>query len=453
MRKYIFSESVMADFFGFISDFIISPILLCVLLFVGIFMSARLRFFHLSKAGVIVHNMLSDKGNMTKRSPLKEVTVALAGTLGVGNLMGVAAAISLGGPGSIFWMWVGAFISMILKYAEIVLAVKFRIVKNGSLIGGAMYYIRTPFFRSLFALLCILTSFTLGNVMQTRAVSECFEYVFKVPPIVCGIVLSIVVFLVIINGHRGVSGFTSIIIPLACLVYIGISTFVILTNTHMIPDIFSEIISSAFTFPAASGGIMGNIIAMLLPVRYGISRGLITNEAGCGTAPIAHAAADTKHPAAQGFWGIFEVFADTILLCSLSAFVLLIARPDFSSGSDMEKMLTAFRTYCGSISDYVLSISVLFFAVAGIVGWFYYGLVGLDFLCERFTCKSALKKLYAAAYSFCVILGSVCSSELMWDLTDISIGLMAIINTPCIFSYRKLITEQTKDFFSLRAIT
>ncbi len=443
----------MSSFFGFISDFLIAPTLLAVLLFVGTFMSVKLRFFHISKAPQIVHNMLSDKGNMTKRSPLKEVTVALAGTLGVGNLMGVAAAISLGGPGAVFWMWVGAFISMILKYAEIVLAVKFRIVKNGSLLGGAMYYIRTPFFRTMFAVLCICTSFTLGNIMQTRAVSECFEYVFDIPPIICGIALSLVVFLVITNGHRGVSGFTSIIIPLACLVYIGISMFVILTNTHMIPAVLSEIISSAFTLPAASGGIIGNLIIMMLPIRYGISRGLITNEAGCGTAPIAHAAADTEHPAAQGFWGLFEVFADTILLCSLSAFVLLIARPDFSPGRDMETVLAAFRIYCGSSSDYILSISVLFFAVAGIVGWFYYGLVGLDFLSEKSKHSKALKKLYAAAYSFCVIFGSVCTSELMWDLTDISIGLMAIINTPCIFSYRELIAAQTKDFFTRKYIT
>ena len=443
----------MSSFFSFTSDFIIAPMLLVILLSVGIYMCVKLRFFHLTKVPMIVNNMLSSKGNMTRRSPLKEVSVALAGTLGVGNLMGVAAAISLGGAGSIFWMWVGAFISMILKYAEIVLAVKFRIVKNGSLLGGAMYYIRTPFFRTLFALLCIITSFTLGNIMQTRAVSECFEYVFDVPPIVCGIILSIVVFLVIINGHKGVSGFTSIIIPLACFVYIAISMFVILTNSYMLPDILSEIISSAFTLPAASGGLIGNLIIMLLPVRYGISRGLITNEAGCGTAPIAHAAADTDHPAAQGFWGLFEVFADTILLCSLSAFVLLIARPDFSTGGDMENVLTAFRTYCGSISDYILSISVLFFAVAGIVGWFYYGLVGLEFLSDGKRHARLLKKLYALTYSFCVIFGSVCMSELMWDLTDISIGLMAIINTPCIFSYRELIVAQTRDFFSRNSIT
>jgi len=442
----------MSSFFGFLSDFIIAPVLLVVLLSVGIYICVKLRFFHITKVPQIVHNMLSQKGNMTHRSPLKEVSVALAGTLGVGNLMGVAAAISLGGPGAIFWMWVGAFISMILKYAEIVLAVKFRIVKSGSLLGGAMYYIRTPFFRNAFAFLCILTSFTLGNIMQTRAVSECFEYVFNIPPIVCGVILSIVVFLVITNGHKGVSGFTSIIIPTACLIYICISMFIIVTNSYMIPSVLSEIISSAFSLPAASGGLIGNLIIMLLPVRYGISRGLITNEAGCGTAPIAHAAADTEHPAAQGFWGLFEVFADTILLCSLSAFVLLIARPEFAYGRDMETVLTAFRTYCGSISDYILSISVLFFAVAGIVGWFYYGLVGLEFLSGESRHAKLLKKLYAATYSFCVILGSVCTSELMWDLTDISIGLMAIINTPCIFSYRELIAAQTKDFFERKSI-
>ncbi len=439
----------MTSFLSFTSDFLIAPVLLTVLLLTGAYMSVRLGFFYVTKARFIAHNMLSSKGNMSGRSPFREVTVALAGTLGVGNLMGVAAAIALGGAGSIFWMWMGAFLSMVLKYAEIVLAVKFRIKKGERYLGGAMYYIKSPFFRTLFAFLCVCTSFTLGNMMQTRAVSECFEYVFNVPPIVCGIVLAVVVFLIIINGHKGVSGFTSIIIPLACAVYIIISMFVILTNVYALPSVFAEIFSSAFTLPAASGGVIGNLIVMMRPVRYGISRGLITNEAGCGTAPIAHAAADTEHPAAQGFWGIFEVFADTILLCTLSALVLLIARPSFTAGRDMETVLTAFRTYCGGISDYILSISVLFFAVAGIVGWFYYGLVGLEYLSERSNHSGALKKLFVVAYSFCVILGSVCTAGLIWDLTDISIGLMAIINTPCIFSYRELIVRETKDFLAL----
>ena len=324
----------MTSFFGFISDFIISPVLLFILLTVGAYMSARLRFFQITKVPFIADTMLRCRGNMSWRSPFREVTVALAGTLGVGNLMGVAAAISLGGAGSIFWMWVGALLSMILKYAEIVLALRFRVRKGSGYLGGAMYYLRSPFLRTSFALLCICTSFTLGTMMQTRAVSECFESVFNVPPIACGIVLAAVVFLIIINGHRGVSGFTYIIIPLACAVYIAISLFVILTNTHAVLPILGEIVSSAFTLPAASGGIFGSLILAMRPVRYGVSRGLITNEAGCGTAPIAHAAADTVHPVAQGFWGIFEVFADTILLCTLSALVLLIARPDFASGGN-----------------------------------------------------------------------------------------------------------------------
>ncbi len=438
----------MAAFFSFISDFLVAPALLVILLLTGAYMSVRLKFFQITKAPFIAHNMLSSKGNMSGRSPFREVTVALAGTLGVGNLMGVAASIALGGAGSIFWMWAGAFLSMILKYAEILLAVKFRISKNGSFLGGAMYYLRSPFLRSLFALLCICTSFTLGNMMQSRAVSECFEYVFRVPPILCGAILALVVFLIIINGHRGVSDFTSVIIPLACAIYIAISGFVILTNLRALPSVFSEIFTSAFTLPAATGGFIGNLIIMIRPIRYGVSRGLITNEAGCGTAPIAHAAADTEHPVAQGFWGIFEVFADTILLCTLSALVLLIARPNYAEGGDMESVLFAYRSFCGGISDYILSVLVLLFAVAGIVGWFYYGLVGLEYLGESSKHLKAIKTFYSIVYSIFVIIGSVCTAELIWDLTDISIGLMAIINTPCIFSYRELIVRQTKEFFA-----
>ncbi len=438
----------MAKILKTLNSSLISPILIFILLGVGIFLSAKLKFFHITKAKKVFVGML-DSGNAKKRSPFREVSVALAGTLGVGNLMGVSVAISLGGAGAVFWMWVGALFSMILKYGEIVLAVKFRIENTDGFSGGAMYYIKKPFFKMLFAILCVLTSFSLGNMMQVRAVSECFTYVFSFDALLCGILLAAAVFFIIIFGHRGVSRFTSIIIPISCAIYIFLSLYVIFTNIYALPSVIYEIFSSAFTLPSLSGGIVGFISAIFLPIRYGISRGLITNEAGCGTAPIAHAAAETKCAAQQGFWGIFEVFVDTVLLCTLSAFVILIAKPSFPAGRDMENVLLAFRTYCGSFSDYILSICVLFFAVAGIVGWYYYGLVGLDFFfAKKEKCLPTVKKLYAVTYSFCVALGAVISSEVMWDLSDISIGLMALINTPTVFSYRRLIANETKAFFS-----
>ncbi|MBQ8742252.1 MAG: sodium:alanine symporter family protein [Clostridia bacterium] len=432
---------------SFASDFIISPSLVSILIFSGIYMSVKLRFFHLTRLPSILKSILRTKG-ASGRSPTREVTVALAGTLGVGNLMGVAAAIALGGAGAVFWMWVGALLSMVLKYSEIVLALATRTKKNGAFIGGAMYYLKSGAARRIFALLCICTSFTLGAMLQTDAVSECFDSVLGVSPVLCGALLSLAVFLIIIGGHSWISRFTSIVIPIACAVYIIISCFVIFTNVGALPKIFANIFSSAFTFSAASGGVIGSLICFARPIRYGISRGLITNEAGCGTAPIAHAAADTEHPAAQGFWGLFEVFADTVVLCTLSALVILIAAPNLSEAGAMDAVLSSFSKYCGSSSDYILSISVLFFAVAGTVGWFYYGLVGLDFLLSEHKYYSASRIFYCIAYSLCVFLGAVCPTKVMWDLTDVTVGLMAIINTPCILSNAKEISRLTLDFFS-----
>lgn len=425
-------------------SFLVPIVLLCG----GAYMSVRLRLFHVTKAHLIIKSLLFDRGKNSGRSPFKEVTVALAGTLGVGNLMGVAAAIALGGAGAIFWMWVGALLSMILKYAEIVLAVKFRIEKDGAHVGGAMYYLRRPFFRTAFALLCVCTSFTLGNIIQIRALSQCFTYVYKIPPVTCGVLLAAAVFLIIMNGHKGVSHFTSVVIPFAAIIYIGASLYVILTNLTYVPSIFGEIFSSAFSFPALAGGGLGSLILAIRPIRYGVIRGLITNEAGCGTAPIAHAASDTESPVAQGFWGIFEVFVDTILLCTMSALVILIARPDLTLGNDMKAVLFSFEKYLGALGDHVIAICVLLFALAGVVGWFYYGLIGLKYLTEGKRCALPFRRVYVVLYAICVIFGSVCTASLAWDLTDITIGLMALINTPCVLSYGDLIASETRDFFA-----
>jgi AGCS family alanine or glycine:cation symporter len=279
-------------------------------------------------------------------------------------------------------------------------------------------------------------------------VSECFDSTLGVSPVLCGSLLAVAVFLIIIGGHTWISRFTSIVIPIVCAIYIIISCFVIFTNAGLLPKIFADIFSSAFSVSAASGGVIGSLICFARPIRYGISRGLVTNEAGCGTAPIAHAAADTEHPAAQGFWGILEVFIDTVVLCTLSALVILIAAPSLSESGAMSAVLSSFSRYCGRSSDYILSISVLFFAVAGTVGWFYYGLVGLDYLLSERKYYSTARIFYCFAYSLCVFLGAVCPIGIMWDLTDITLGLMAIINTPCIISNANEISRLTLDFFS-----
>ena len=423
-----------------VNEFFIAPLIPAVLMICGFYITARLRFLYVTKFRYLIKALFS-KNQKGKVSSFRAVTVALAGTLGVGNIIGVASAICSGGPGAVFWMWVGAFLSMMIKYCEIVLAVKYRRTDSGRFFGGAMYYIKNRSAAVIFALLCVGASFLLGNFMQMRALTDTVHAAFGISPILIGITVSLLLYLCICKGFERLSNITVVIIPFVCIAYILFSIYVIIENLCYLPSMIFQIIKSAFCFKAVCGGAGG--YSVLQAIRFGISRGLVTNESGCGTAPMAHAEADVRHPVEQGFWGIFEVFADTILLCTLSAFVILISFDKFSSLEGMELVIAAYSVSFGKAAGIILSVFITVFAFSTLIGWSHYGKTSIAYLTD----SKKIQKLYTILYSFCCIPAIYVTSDALWTLTDITLGLMTLINMFWIIKRFDEVRKMTDEYF------
>lgn len=410
-----------------------------VQLFLGIAFCLSLRFFFITKS-LHIGKTFFEKNENNGVSPFAAVTVALAGTLGVGNIVGVASSIYFGGPGSIFWMWVGAFFSMILKYSEVVLSVKYRISDDGKYLGGAFYYMHPRPISILFALLCICASFSIGNFLQMNTLSDILLDVCNIPKLTTGIVLFIVLSILITKNIKFISSVTSIVIPFASITYMVMCLTVILKNYNQIPSIFTLILRDAFNIKAGLGGTFA--LTFTKSMRYGITRGLITNEAGCGTAPIAHSCADTDCSVRQGFWGIFEVFFDTFVLCSLTAFVILCDKSQ-NYGYDINYILERFSCVFGRTSDIILTVCITMFATATLIGWSQYGIISLSSISRAKKSKQA----YLLIYALLAILGCIITSNLMWNIADITIGIMTIINSIFLLSKLREIKNETFRYF------
>lgn len=427
----------------------VSPLLPIVLLIAGIYCHIRYKGFILFKPFHIVKTLLQKEKGQGKNgsSPFKAVMLALAGTLGVGNITGVATALKAGGTGALFWMWVSALVSMALKYSETVLAVKYRITENGKYKGGAVYYIskalHSRFLAIIFALLCIFCSYTLGNMIQIKATASCFTYCFNINPLYVGIFAAVLCFFVIYKGVKSISDFSAATIPFLSLLYCAFSLFIIFSNIDKMPSVLYDIICNAFSFSSLGGGVIGFFTSRAL--RYGVSRGLASNESGCGTAPYAHASADASSAVKQGFWGIFEVYADTILICSMTGFVILLS--PYYGYMGFDGMLLAIKSYeyfLGKASSYFMCFSVFFYSLSSAVCWSYYGSESVAFINKN----KIYKKMYILSYCLILILGSVTDSETLWELSDFSIGLMAIINTLCLCLLSKEVGTETELYFS-----
>ncbi len=430
-----------------INCYFLGPVLPFLLLGSGIYFAFRLHGQPLRSPRSMLRVFFtrqSDDGV----SPFRAVTVALAGTLGVGNIAGVATSIALGGPGAVFWMWISALSAMIVKYAEIVLAMRHRKMTNNTMHGGAMYYMQNRGTAIAFAVLCAATAFPLGNIVQIRAATDAITSIFPIPGWLCGVILGILIFTVVFGGVKGISDVTVSLIPFFSLLYIAFSLFIIVTNASLLPAVFRSIIVGAFRTDAAAGGVLGYLISLTMrsdAVRLGVTRGILSNEAGCGTAPIAHAAANSKSPAEQGFWGVFEVFADTIVLCSMTAFVILLFPESLSFGgeSGIGIALYAFAKGAGNIARVILCVSILFFAFASAVCWAYYGLESLYFLTDTRNSRF----LYLLAYSGISIYASVAAADIIWETADFAIGAMTLLNLCCLCAHHREIESETECYF------
>ncbi len=378
-------------------------------------------------------------------SPLRALSVSLAGTLGVGNIVGVAVAMVIGGAGSLFWMWISALLSMILKYAEIVLAHRYKTEEKGCFRGGPMYYMEKGVGGRLgkglavcFSALGLFSAFSMGNMVQMNAGAEAMRSAFSVPPFWFGVISAVLVGLLLFGGFRMISGVTSVLIPLLSFVYLVLSLRVVVMDAARLPAVFSGILRDAFDVSAAAGGVTGFFLTGAL--RQGVAKGSFSHEAGCGTAPMAHAGADTKSPAGQGLFGIFEVFFDTIVLCSLTGFVILLAREgEFATDNGIHLVIWSFAKYYGRGAAYFVSLMIVCFAFATVVCWGYYGKVCLSY----FTENAYLMRGYDLMYAAVTVLAAVLPESSVWEMSDVTVALMTMINLTAVLWLRREIREET----------
>ena len=404
-----------------------------LIFFFGTYFFLRAGIFYLKKPKKFI-SAFKVKENNGNFPSLRSLGVALAGTLGVGNIVGVVGAIALGGAGSVFWMWVSSFFAMMLKYAETVLAMKRRYLCGNETHGGAMYYLAPKPLGIIFAILCLICSFVLGGAIQSEALADCVESVLGFNADTICFAMAILCFIVMIGGKSGIFKASSKIVPFMSILYAIMCIAVIAYGWRRIPTVLGDIISGAFSPKAIAGG------GFFLALKYGTLRGLISNEAGCGTAPIAHGASSNPFPASQGCFGIVEVFIDTVVLCTLTALAVLI----FPCSKDgIDAVLFSFGVVFGDISSHLLTLSIALFAFATQICWAYYGFECIFFLFPHSKLAKGIYSLLFCASIFC--LRGIGDGGL-WALADLIIALMTLINLTALFKNRNVIVDETKLF-------
>jgi len=378
--------------------------------------------------------------------PFQAVATALASTVGVGNIAGVATAIFLGGPGAVFWLWVSGLLGMATKYAEIVVALHYREPDAaGTMRGGAMYVLQKglgwPWLGSAFALLTALAAFGIGNMVQANSVADALHSTLGLPTAVTGIVLVALTAMVILGGIKPIARVTQWLVPFMALLYLGGAAVVLVLHADRLPEALRLIFSSAFSGTAATGGFAG--AGVMAALRYGVARGLFSNEAGLGSAPMVHCTADTDHPVRQGMYGIFEVFVDSLLICTATALVILVT--DCWSSGETGAALSALafeKGLPGTFGSVVVSGGMVLFAYSTLLGWSYYGETGIVYLLGS---RAALP--YRMAWLVFVYLGATGSLHVVWDIADTLNGLMAIPNLIGLLVSLPLLLRLQREFF------
>lgn len=420
-----------------------APAMICII-GVGLLLSVRTRFIQIRKFGVAMKNTVGKIFDKTQAkdgsmSPFQAVCTALAGTVGTGNIAGVAGAIALGGPGTIFWMWCSAFLGMCTKFSEVTLAIHFREKNsNGEYVGGPMYYIKNGlskkwyFLAVLYAVFGVLTVFGTGNATQVNTIVASINSAlmsFHIidgtndkANLIFGIFIAALVAMVLLGGIKRIGQVTEKLVPFMAVLYVILALGVIIMNIEHVPAVFSEIFSGAFSPRAATGGVIGS---MFLSMKKGVSRGIFSNEAGLGTGSIAHACADTDNAVHQGMFGIFEVFMDTIIICTLTGLVILLAAPGITYGqaAGAELTISGFTSTYGSWVSIFPAVAMCCFAFSTIIGWGLYGSRCIEFLGGE-----KLVRPFLVIYSFVSIVGATINLGLLWDIADTFNGLMAVPN-------------------------
>jgi AGCS family alanine or glycine:cation symporter len=382
-------------------------------------------------------------------TPLQAVTTALASTVGTGNIVGVATAVTLGGPGALLWLWVSGLFGMCTKFAEIVIALHYRKPDaSGIFRGGAMYILRDglglPWLGGLFALLTAVAALGIGNMVQANSLADSLNASFDIEPEVVGLALAAVTSLVILGGVRRIGEVAQILVPFMTLVYLAGGITILLLHVSELPAALNLVISSAFTGAAATGGFAGSTVAMAL--RHGVARGLFSNEAGLGSAPMVHAAAITDHPVRQGLYGIFEVFVDTFLVCSVTGLALIVTGVWNSGANGAVLSSEAFQQGLpGEWGGMIVTISVVLFGFSTVIGWSYYGETAIVYLAGT---QAAIP--YRITWLLFIYLGATGSLQLIWSVADTLNGLMAIPNLIGVLFSIPLLLRLQKEFFETK---
>ena len=443
------------------------PAMICII-GVGLVLSFRTRFLQIRKfpyaMKVTIGRMLKKReasdGAMT---PFQAVCTALAATVGTGNIAGVAGAIAIGGPGAVFWMWISALLGMCTKFSEVTLAVHFR-EKNdkGEFVGGPMYYIKNGLKKHwhwlayLFAAFGVITVFGTGNATQVNTIttaidSALFNYgiiskdsVSNIN-LVIGIVLAVLLALILLGGIKRIGQVTEKLVPFMALFYVVLALGVVILNINHVPAVFKEIVEGAFSPASVTGGVVGSFF---MSMKKGVSRGIFSNEAGLGTGSIAHACADTRKPVKQGFFGIFEVFVDTIVICTLTALVILCSEVPITYGqaAGAELTISGFTATYGNWVSLFTAVAMCCFAFSTIIGWGLYGA-----RCIEFLFGTKVNKPFMFVYSLVAIVGATLDLGLLWSIAETFNGLMAIPNLIAVFLLSGVVVKLVREHFDPEA--
>ena len=433
---------------GTLSGWVWGPPMLVLLVGTGLYLTIILKgmqFTALPLAFKLI--MQKDHGSEGDISHFAALMTALAATVGIGNIVGVATAITLGGPGAVFWMWMTGLVGMATKYSEAVLAVKYREQGEHGMRGGPMYYISKgaglPWLGFIFAMFTALATFGIGNMTQANATAKIFEATFHIAPWITGLVLLVLTAAVVLGGIKSIGKFTSFLVPFMIVGYVGVSLLAIFLNANEIPQAFGLIFGHAFSPSAATGGFAGATVAAAM--RYGISRGVFSNESGLGSAPIAAAAARTQDPVTQALVSMTQTFIDTLVVCTMTAMVILTSTAWTHGASPAELTSLSIAETLGSTGSVIVAVSIALFAYSTLIGWNYYGEKAIEYLLGA---KAILP--YRLLFIAFVYVGATTKLEFVWNFSDLMNGMMALPNLIGLLILSPVIKAETQRYFAIK---
>lgn len=453
----------IANSFEVVDDFVWGPVMLVLLVGTGIFLTIRLKFRPWRNLGYALKSTLSKEARTTKRgtgdvSPFSALTTALAATIGTGNIVGVATAMVAGGPGALVWMWLSACFGLTSKFSECMLAIKYREVnEKGEMSGGPMYTMKKgfknkkvgAFLGMLFAVFAVIASFGIGNLTQANSISESLKSTFGFNEKIVGVVLTVLALVIIVGGIQSISKVSSVVVPVMAIFYVASGLLVIVMNIQNLPSGVAMIIKMAFSPQSVAGGVAGTITASIMSaMRFGVARGVFSNEAGMGSAAITAAAATTDDPIRQGYINMTGTFWDTIVVCTITGLCIASSGVLGTVGADgklvqgAELTILAFRTALGDVGAILVTIGIALFAFSTILGWEYHGEKAFEYIFGT----HKYNMIYRIIFSLIVFVGATTTLEVVWNFSDIANALMAIPNLICLLVMSGVIAKEVERF-------